>query len=494
MPTLDFLRQNFDNDERYLGDYSTAEITAINTAIATGGFRPRPGTTLANKDVGQMLTLSGIGAAASFIAVSGDGNSGKLLPTEVSSFSGSYGNVDNSANQTTYCQLIMLPAKYSAVRIGWPHMGGNGALTGLRMVVASTEDIGDLTLTNTTGGKRFITPWKNGAEQNALSFDGWKAVTWGGQATGSAADLGTDFIDIAWSDVVPCQALPLASDPTNRFAGWYPLLVRVFPGSGFHTRCSYMGFSDVTKFLAECGPAVVMGANRSAGDHVATLANWTAASTPAFSDSAVMPMVIEAYTTDRASAPSVMLVGDSRFASPPIAESATAYRTLATKIEQAALAGGVKLKLVRAAQGGKTGPVYTQRASKTLDGGIQPNVSVYLGYSINDGSPTDATLAAAKARVLAHVTQCRKADIIPVIVSIFPTGTGGFPSAMPRVNDFEAFCAGLGAPCLSPLAIYGNASTGAWTGAWAEDDNHMTPAGYTDLAARIWALASPLLR
>jgi len=74
MPTLDFLRQNFDNDERYLGDYSTAEITAINTAIATGGFRPRPGTTLVNKDVGQMLTLSGIGAAASFIAVSGDGN------------------------------------------------------------------------------------------------------------------------------------------------------------------------------------------------------------------------------------------------------------------------------------------------------------------------------------------------------------------------------------------------------------------------------------
>lgn len=412
-------------------------------------------------------------------------------PTSYAGFASGLSNVDNSVNLATYCQLVMIPKKYSAVRLGWIHQGGNGALSGLRMVAASTTDIGDLSNTNTTNGKRFVTPYRDGAEQNALSFAGWKAVTWGGAATGSATDKGADNYDVVWSDVTPVQALPLASDPTNRFTGYYPLLVRVFPGSGFYSRGSYVGFSDPAKFLAECGPMVVLGANRGGGDHVATPSGWSAASTPSFGDSAVMPLLIEAYGPD--DVPSVLWIGDSRFGSAPNSESAThAYRTMSHRFEQASVADGRAVKTLRVAQGGKNTTVFYQRANEMLlDVGIQPTVAIALGYSINDGFPTEQLLAEAKARVVTFVDTCRKSNkVIPLLVPIFPSSTAGYGAMWTQVQDFVSFCAGL-APIVDPLALYGG-PTGAWLPGWAEDDNHMTPAGQNDLAGKLYAAAKRL--
>lgn len=412
----------------------------------------------------------------------------RLRPVHYSCFASSLANVDNSAQQGNYAQAIMLPVKFSAIRIGYPHLGGNGALSGMKALIAATDEIGDLTYTNTAGCKKFITPMRAGVEKNTVAADGWQAVTWGGAATASASDLGTDNIDIAWSDLIPCESLPLASDPTGRFSGYYPLLVRIFAGAGYFSRSSYIGFSDPAKFLAECGAQVVLGANKSGGDFVGTPASWAQAGTPSFSDSAVLPLIIEAYAEGRK--PTVLFVGDSRFASAPSTESSTyAYRTLATKVEQAAMSDGVPLKLLRCCQGGKTTATYYQRASKILANSIQPNVSVYLGYSINDGSPTAALLAAAKVRVLQHVDQCLKLGVTPVILSIFPA-TGGLAN-MTDVAKFETFCASLGVPYLSPLAIYGTAA-GDWANAADHVDNdHMSASGYTDLAARIYALIKP---
>lgn len=412
----------------------------------------------------------------------------RLRPVHYSCFASTLANVDNSSAQSNYAQAIMLPVKFSAIRIGYPHLGGNGALAGMKSLIAATDDIGDLTYTNTAACKKFITPMRSGVEKNSVAADGWQAVTWGGAATASASDLGTDNIDIAWSDLIPVEALPLASDPTNRFAGYYPLLVRIFAGTGYFSRSSYAGFSDPTKFLAECGAQVVLGASRSGGDFVGTPAGWAQAATPAFSDSAVLPIIIEAYAEGRK--PTVLFVGDSRLASAPSTESSTyAYRTLATKVEQAAMADGLPLKLLRCCQGGKGTAVYYQRASKILAHSSQPNVSVYLGYSINDGSPTAALLAAAKARVLQHVDQCIQLGITPVILSIFPA-TGGLAN-IADVAKFETFCGSLGVPCLSPLAIYGTAS-GDWANAADHSDNdHLSASGYTDLAARVYELIKP---
>lgn len=408
-----------------------------------------------------------------------------LRPVHYSCFASSLSNVDNSGSLANYLQAIMLPVKFQAIRIGYPHMGGNGALSGLKMLLAATDDIGDLSYTNTVNCKKFITPMRSGVENNAVQADGWQAVTWSGASAATAQDLGTDMMDVAWTDIIPVSALPLASDPTGRFAGYYPLLARVYPGAGYFTRSSYIGFSDPTKFLAECGPQVVLGASKGGGDFVTTPASWNQAGTPAFSDSAVLPMIVEAYCEGRA--PSVMIVGDSRFASASPTESGTnAYRTLSTKVEQVAVADGVPLKLMRCCQGQKSSSIYFQRASKILAGAVQPNVSIYLGYSINEGSPTAATLSAAKARVLQHVDQCVKQGIIPLIVSIFPAGTG--ITNLSGAVAFDAFCAGLGFPCVSPLKIYGDVNGGWANAADHSDSDHMSPAGYSDLAARIYAL------
>jgi hypothetical protein len=123
-------------------------------------------------------------------------------------FSMSLFNVDNSSNQATYLQCYMIPGDFSSVRIGMPHMGGNGALSGVNAVVGVTDDIGDLTYTNTAACKKFIVPNVDGAAHNNLSFNGWKPVTWGGSGTGGATDTGDSTIDVAWSDVIDCQSTP----------------------------------------------------------------------------------------------------------------------------------------------------------------------------------------------------------------------------------------------------------------------------------------------
>lgn len=91
-------------------------------------------------------------------------------------FASSYATVDNSSNLATYVQAIALPCKFDALQIGYVHLGGAGAVTGLKALVAGTDDIGDMTLTNTTGGKKFVTPRRGGVEKNTMTQDGWQAV------------------------------------------------------------------------------------------------------------------------------------------------------------------------------------------------------------------------------------------------------------------------------------------------------------------------------
>lgn len=47
----------------------------------------------------------------------------------------------------------------------------------------------------------------------------------------------------------------------------------------------------------------------------------------------------------------------------------------------------------------------------------QPSISVFFGYSTNDGSPTASLLSAAYDRVLQFVEECRKYNTVPVVVT-----------------------------------------------------------------------------
>lgn len=402
-------------------------------------------------------------------------------------FASSYATVDNSSNLATYVQAIALPCKFDALQIGYVHLGGAGAVTGLKALVAGTDDIGDMTLTNTTGGKKFVTPRRGGVEKNTMTQDGWQAVTWGGAASPTIADPGAGNTTIAWSDVIPCEGIEDASHP-----GMYAALVRLFPGNGFFTRCSFVGFSDPAKYLADCGSNYVLGANRGGSDSVTTLANWANATTAAFGDSSVLPLIVIGYTGTRRRV--FMMVGDSRFASAaPSEASAYAYRNASFKTEQSLLAKGYKTTLISCSMGGQTVGTYQTRALQYMQQAT-PDVAVYLVYSINDGSQTAALCAAARAKCLAFVDRCAALGVQPVLVSQFPT-TGGYGSGYAAAVALDAWVAELGLPWMSPLQIYGNGTNGDWATAtkWNEDANHLTPAGYADLASRIDALVGPLL-
>ena len=329
-------------------------------------------------------------------------------------FAATYAVVDNSANLSTYGQVLNLPAQYDAVRIGVAHVGGGGAVTGMKALVAATDDLGDRSLSNTTAGRKIVSPWFGGSEQNTVSGNGWQAVTWGGQTSANITDPGADVVDIAWSDVIECHGIEDAANP-----GWYPLLVRVFPGSAFFTRSSFTGASDPTRLIAETGAAFFAGASRNS-DSVTTPANWGNAPTTAFSESSVLPLIVEAYVGSRRK--SVMVVGDSRFASSAPSLSATkAYRATAWFLEQALIPH--KASVVRCCMGGLSSSVYFQRATKYLDG-MTPAVSVYLISSSNDGTVSTGSVASARTRTLRHIEQCMAKGVQPILDTSFPK-TGG---------------------------------------------------------------------
>lgn len=389
-----------------------------------------------------------------------------------------------AADGNGYAQCIAIPGKFDSIRLGFVHSGG-GVATGLAAAIAATDYVGDRSNTNTAAGRAFVVPWRGGVEKNEYSADGWTRVTVGGATTWDIADPGTTSqIAIAWSDLMECHGIEDSTYP-----GMYPLLIRFSPGSATFTRSGLSGFADPAKFLAEAGENYAMGCFRvGASTAVATIGNWTSGSNVTFSDAAVLPIIIEAYVGGRA-ARTFMMVGDSRFAlpEPGAEETNNGYRSLTWKLENALRSIGVRAVSGRCARGAQTTLTYSTWASQYL-AQLQPDASIYLAYSINDGTPTEALLATARTRTLAHIELCRSKGVSPLIVSIFPYST-----AMPNlaaVRAFDTWCASLGVPCFSPLQVYGD-TAGGWVSGNA-DANHMTSAGYSDLANRLaaWAAAS----
>lgn len=425
---------------------------------------------------GSLNKLLGPGGKVAFDPFGG----AKLLPL-TRCFAATYSVVDNSVSANTYVQVLNIPAQFDAIRIGFAHMGGGGAVAGLKALIASTDDLGDRSLTNTTSGRKIVSPWFGGSEQNTVSTNGWQSVTWGGATSVNIADPGANVLDTAWSDVIECHGIEDSANP-----GWYPLIVRVFPGTAFFSRCSYVGASDPTKMIAETGAAFVAGANKGGSDSVTTPANWNNGGTTSFSDSSVLPLIIEAYAGTRRT--SVMTVGDSRFASCAPSNTTRTYRAFSWFLEQALIS--YKAPVVRCCMGGLTSAQYYQRGTEYLDN-MAPAVSVYLVLSSNDGSPTASVVASARTRALQHIAQCRAKGAQPVLVTSFPV-SGGLGANYANAAALDAWVAATGLSYFSPLATYGT-NTGDWQGGLNDDPNHMTDAGYADFAARIRDLVIPFL-
>lgn len=389
-----------------------------------------------------------------------------------------------SANNTVSFGLcINLPCVYDAVQVGYLHLGGGGACTGVKALVASTEDYGDKSMANTAAGKKFVTPIKGGVEVNTISATGWQAATWATAASVDLADKGAGNIDFALSDMIPLAGIEDAANP-----GYAPLLVRMYPGAGVFSRSQYAGIADPAKFVAEAGPNFMLGAVRS-GDNVTTAGGWNAASTPSFGDTAFLPVVVVAYSGGQPV--SIMYVGDSRMDAASEVAASKGYAAMSFKLQQQLTAAGIKNGIVRSAVAGMASANYQQRGVKLLSAGLAPTISFYQLYTVNDGLPTADILSAARYRCLAFLKQCQASGTMPFILPSFPK-TGGHGANMARLVALDTWVASLGVPYFSPLATYGDAS-GAWVGGVNYDSDHMTQAGYDDLATRLRALITPYI-
>jgi hypothetical protein len=379
----------------------------------------------------------------------------------------------------TWAIGINMPIPFEAIQIGYVHVGGYGDCTGIKACVAGTDDIGPCDFS--AGGadltfKKFVTPWVGGTEYNTLSTPGWTAVTWSGAASASVTDPGANLIDVAWSDVIQ---LPSYVDSRNS-TGWYAAIARVYPGAGPCTYGGKAGWTTATQYNSELGPAKLVGAIRS-GDCVTDPTTWTKSLTATITDTPTAPLIVRVFGANTRSK-SIMFVGDSRFDT--VTESpydtSQGYRSFSYMVEAKLATAGRKHRVIKSAIGGATSATYYQQATELLTA-CSPDVAVYIGYTINDGTPTDAIMQTARYRTLLFLQRCKTLGTVPVIFTAFPRG-GMTAGNMVYLSAFETWVQSLGVRWFSPLQRYGNAD-GTWkTGVSTDGTNHMTQAAYETMA------------
>jgi len=403
-----------------------------------------------------------------------------------------YSTVDNSVLLQTFTVAMSLTEQFDAIQIGYPHLGstvGTRGIVGLKALIAGTDDAGDGSLSAATAsGRKFVTPWRGGVENNSVTAQGWRAVTWGGAASVDIPDAGDKNISIAWSDMIPCGGI----EDKNR-AGSYPLLVRLYPGAGYYTKCERAGLSSPAKAYADSGIASILYARKSGGDVVTTPADWSNATTTIAISDIGIPLIIRGYSRRRVR--SIMTIGDSRFANVHEDYANFGYRSCSFLIEKALRESGINALRVECCMSAQTTSTYQTRALQYLEK-IHPDVAVYLVCSINDGQPTPDLIAPMRARTLEFLDACARIGTMPILVSAFPSVNSGSTvgaSGVAALNDIDSWTRSLGFPSISPIQLYGDLTTGAWQSGWNYDVYHMNNAGYLDLSARIAALAAQYL-
>lgn len=387
------------------------------------------------------------------------------------------GSMSGSATTlgTTIGVAINVPIKFDSVRIGFVHRGGYGVCTGLKACIASTDDVGALDYALGTSNidlKKFITPKLSGSEYNTLSENGWKSVTFSSVSSTDIPDAGAGLDSIVWSDLIRC-----ASKVDARGTGWRSLLVRVYPGAGPTSYSNAMaGITTGTTMRDDLGAAVIAVANRP-GDNVSNPATWEDEYTPSFATSPFPCMVIEFHGSTTAK--SVMFCGDSRFDTNTEGIGA-AYHNFVTEFEKQANASGNVCKVLKVCQGGATTAQYMQWGYATLSNST-PDLSVFIGYSVNQGAPTEAVMSLCRYEALRHIEKCRAIGCSTVIVTTYPGYYNSTQLAL--VRSFEDWCRTVCKYVFSPLSRYGDVN-GYWLpGVSADGTNHMTQAAYAVMAS-----------
>lgn len=380
----------------------------------------------------------------------------------------------------SYMMMVMIPVGFSSVRIGYNHVGGSGSIVGAKTIIASTDDIGDLSYDNATAeGRRFTVPTKSSVDYNEVSFNGWHQVTWAGVSELNISDPLVGNRVLVWSDLIDLQSIDMLD---VGYDGYHALLIRHYGGTDVRTTTNSFTGQTLPQYFIDSGNNIIMNASRSGGDHVTDPSTWGLLNTPSFSSTGNLPLTIEVYTEKNHR--SVLCVGDSRIGQASSSESSEGYKTLFWRIQRDMNSSGSACNTISAALGGYSADEYYDLAIQQLNNTYATD-AVYLIYSINDGLPTDEIIANSKAKTLRFIKRCTEIGVAPLLLTSFPRGTGYTADQLTLLDGVDQFAIDTGYPVLSPLTIYGDTS-GVWT-SFNEDNDHMTPAGYDDLSSRIVA-------
>lgn len=398
-----------------------------------------------------------------------------------------FGGHSTQPTNTLVCvgAVAEFPFRPQLVRLGYVHLGGAGGATGIKAVVAGTDDIGDKTFANTAAARKWCTPWRAGVEKNTLASDGWQAVTWnGGAATVDVADTGSaDSVNVAWSDYIP-----ISTYEDSRTPGWYPIIFRAYMGTGAITYHYASGFTAAGTWAADVVVPFYSCRYTSGGDCVTTLSGWTNATGVSILDTNIASFIVEAVGnhTDHKS---VMVCGDSRFASSTPLSATSNYRGMAYYMQKSAVASGKKIQICNISTGGFTSTLYQAQGLKLLTSGMTPDVLLHLLWSVNDAAtPTADLVELAKGRALRMANHVRSYGGRCIICTAYPQVGGYTAASYALLRGLESWCDSLGLEWVSPLALYGT-STGEWLPGYNHAaGNHMTEKGDAALGAQIAAM------
>lgn len=399
-------------------------------------------------------------------------------------------------NGSTLGFAIPVPFEFTGVQFLIPHIGGSGASTGHKMLVATSDDIGpgEYSLGGADNNlKKFITPSIGGTETNALSSNGgesgWLRVTKDGVAgVFDLQDRGTVNGVGQW-DTVLTDRLNIRGVRDVTYTGRFNLLLRHHApsvaqgGTGVITRSSYVG-TNTNQFKTDAGGVPPFLFASRTGDNVTDPATWTRALTPNFPTSPLIPLGIILYGSQRYSG--VLFSMDSRGAVSTETAGTFQYRSLPFYFETQAK--NTRFTVIRSSWSGGTEAQYSAMAMALMESGRNTvRHVVHLIDSVNDGAVTQATIDANKAKALEVKAKAESINAEVTFVVSFPRNTVIPADQLALLNELEIWARTQTRRVFNPLRTYGRAD-GTWRTGVGFDGNHMLNTGYADMASRLYDL------
>lgn len=395
-------------------------------------------------------------------------------------------SVSTTHDGRTMHMAIPVPFEYTGVQILIPHLGGSGAMNGVKLCVAASDDIGPGDYSLGTGDvtlKKFLVPHRGGTVTNSSTADqgetGWQRVVRGAENAFDLQDRGAFRWDTVLTDRVNLRGL---RDVT--YTSRFPLLVRFQTPGNVLTRTSYAGTHTADQFKVDGGGVPPFLFATRNGDRVTDPGSWGIADTPTFSTSPLIPLGIVLFGAARYSA--VLFSMDSRGAISTETSAAAAYRS--TEFYFETQAKNTKYTVVKSSWAARTEDEYSAFAIALMQGGRNTIQHViHLIDSVNDGPVTQETINANKATALAVKASADAIRAETTFLVTYPRSTVIPGDQMALLNELDTWARQNARRVFNPLQVYGKAD-GTWRTGVGFDGNHMVNTAYADMASRLYDL------